>query len=54
MNDVLSLQGRTFLCGDIHGKAASFKKTLTKADITDAHIIILGDCGFGINPDLHS
>lgn len=54
MNDVLSLQGRTFLCGDIHGKARSLKEALTEADITDAHIIILGDCGFGINPDLHS
>lgn len=54
MNDTLSLQGRTFLCGDIHGKAMAFEKALTEAGIAHAHIIILGDCGFGINPDLHS
>lgn len=42
-----SLDGITFLVGDLHGKQQSLIQSISKYDIRDSNIIILGDCGMG-------
>lgn len=42
-----SLNKRTFLIGDLHGKREQLLLLIRKYDIRDSNIIILGDCGVG-------
>ena len=48
----LTLQGKIILCGDIHSHVGDIERKLTESNITQAHLILLGDCGFGITPSL--
>lgn len=50
MSDVIDLsefQNRVFVAGDIHGLPVNLAAKVSKADLRDAAVIILGDVGLG-------
>ncbi len=45
--DVSEYDGRSYVCGDIHGEFATLVYEITQQRITNAIVIVAGDCGFG-------